>query len=113
MSGDATRTWSTWPLIAFLVGAVVEALHLLLFPLSGGTDAAMELGVLAAATLGGALALRSGGRAHDLDVALLVEDVGEDVADHPRVVDDEYPDLVAHLNSSAPPSMVPWKSRAP
>jgi PAS domain S-box-containing protein len=65
MSAAAPRTWSTWPLTAFLVAAIVEALHLLLFPLSGVTDAGVELGALAAATLGGVLALRSGGAAHE------------------------------------------------
>ena len=44
--------------------------------------------------------------------ACSAQDVGEHVADHPRVVDDEDPDG-AHLNSSAAPSIGPWKSRAP
>lgn len=65
MSVGSTRTWSTWPLTGFLMAAVIEALHLLLFPVAGVSDAAMELGALAAATIGGALALDSGSAAHD------------------------------------------------
>jgi PAS domain S-box-containing protein len=65
MSAASTRDWSNWPLIGFLVAAVTEAAHLLLFPLSGVTDAAMELGALGAATAAGAIALRSGAGAHD------------------------------------------------
>jgi len=65
MPASPTKVWSTWPLSAFLVAAVVEALHLLFFPLNGVTDAGVELGALAAATVGGALALRFGGAAHD------------------------------------------------
>ncbi len=56
-----------------------------------------------------------GGRADHLHVGLLVDDLGEEVADQCGVVDDQHPDLRAcvHLKSSAPPSIGPWKRRAP
>jgi PAS domain S-box-containing protein len=58
MLAAPTRVSSNWPVIGFLAAAVVETAHLLLFPLSGVTDAAMELGALGAVVAGGAIALR-------------------------------------------------------